>query len=343
MRCWSRPCAPAPPPRRQADEVRRNWFAQKEADDGCLTAADRMVAARLISTNDVWKKARLAMEANRPQAARGAVTIAAPDALPLFEELNASAAKFLAGRAFVAAKSRKELVVLALIKIAMADPEQAATQLDSKWGPMLSAEERNWLWGTIGRQAAGKLSPMAGSYFANVTKNSDLSDDMLGWRVRAALRNGQWKEVAPAINAMSETAQLDPTWVYWKARALSAAGGDERRAQARELYQSIAGTRGFYEMLALEELGQRTVTRHSPGAPHARREERRAQQPFAQPRPLRHCHRPAPRGHARMELRHQPARQGRHGRPRACWPRPTSLASAKCGTAASTPASAPRA
>ncbi len=50
----------------QADEVRRNWFAQKEADDGCLTAADRMVAARLISTNDVWKKARLAMEAEPP-------------------------------------------------------------------------------------------------------------------------------------------------------------------------------------------------------------------------------------------------------------------------------------
>jgi soluble lytic murein transglycosylase len=250
----------------QADEVRRNWHAQKEADDGCLTAADRMVAARLMSPNDAWKKARLAMEANRAQAARGAVAIAAPDALPLFEEVNASAAKFLAGRAFVAAKSRKEIVVLALIRIAMADPEQAASQLDGKWGPMLSAEERNWVWGIIGRQAANKLSPLAGSYFANVTKNGDLSDDMLGWRVRAALRAGQWKEVAPAINAMSESAQLEPTWIYWKARALSAAGGDERRAQARELYQSIAGTRGFYEMLALEEMGQRIVvpTRPAP-------------------------------------------------------------------------------
>jgi soluble lytic murein transglycosylase len=253
----------------QADEVRRNWLAQKDADDGCLTAADRMVAARLMSPNDAWKKARLAIEANRPQAARGAVNIAAPDAVPLFDELNASSAKFLTGRAFVAAKSRKELVVLALVKIAIADPEMAASQLDSKWGPMLSAEERNWLWGAIGRQAATKLWPQAGTYFANVTKNSDLSDDMLGWRVRAALRASQWKEVAPAINAMSESAQQDPTWVYWKARALNTAGGDERRAQARELYTSIAGTRGFYEMLALEELGQRVVaaTRPAPLTP----------------------------------------------------------------------------
>ncbi|MFM9922228.1 transglycosylase SLT domain-containing protein [Variovorax sp. H27-G14] len=256
----------------QADQVRRDWLGQKEADDGCLNAADRLIAARLLSPNDAWKKARLAMEVSRPQAARGAVNIAAPDALPLFEELNASAAKFLTGRAFVAAKSRKELVVLALVKVAVADPEQAASQLDSKWGPMLSAEERNWLWGTIGRAAALKLWPQAGTYFGNVTKNSDLSDDMLGWRVRAALRAGQWKEVAPAINAMSETTQLDPTWVYWKARALASERSDERRAQARELYQSIAGSRGFYEMLALEELGQRTVaaTRPAPLTPEER-------------------------------------------------------------------------
>jgi soluble lytic murein transglycosylase len=256
----------------QADEIRRNWFAQRDSDDGCLTAADRMIAARLLSPNDAWKKARLAIEANRPQAARGAVTLASPDALPLFEEVNASAAKFLVTRGPVAAKSRRELVTLALIKIAMADPEQAASQLDAKWSAMLSAEERNWIWGTIGRQSAIKLWPQAVSYFGNVTKNADLSDDMLGWRVRAALRAGQWKDVAPAINAMSEASQQDPTWTYWKARALVNAGGDERRAQARELYQGIAGTRGFYEMLALEELGQRVMaaTRPAPLTPEER-------------------------------------------------------------------------
>jgi len=256
----------------QADEIRRNWFAQRDSDDGCLTAADRMIAARLLTPNDAWKKARLAIEANRPQAARGAVTLASPDALPLFEEVNASAAKFLVARGPVAAKSRRELVTLALIKIAMADPEQAASQLDAKWSAMLSAEERNWIWGIIGRQSAIKLWPQAVSYFGNVTKNADLSDDMLGWRVRAALRAGQWKDVAPAINAMSEASQQDPTWTYWKARALVNAGGDERRAQARELYQGIAGTRGFYEMLALEELGQRVMaaTRPAPLTPEER-------------------------------------------------------------------------
>ncbi|CAN5907413.1 lytic transglycosylase domain-containing protein [soil metagenome] len=257
------------PTQEQADVVRKSWLAQRDADDGCLTAADRMISARLMSPNDAWKKARLSIEANRPQAARNAVNLVAPDALPLFDELNASAPKFLVGRAFVAAKSRKELVVLALIKTAIADPELAASQLDSKWGPMLSPEERNWLWGAIGRQAANKLSPLANSYFANVTKNSDLSDDMLGWKVRAALRNAQWKDVQAAVNAMSEEAQLDPTWVYWKARALVALGGEQNKSQANMLYNTIAGTRGFYELLALEELGQRAAvpTRPAPLTP----------------------------------------------------------------------------
>lgn len=243
----------------QADEVRRNWFAQRDLDDGCLTAADRMIGARLMSPNDAWKKARLAIEANRPQAARAAVLLVAPDAIGLFDDMNASPARFLAGRATAVAKSRRELVVLALIKMTVADPAVAASQLEGKWDTTLSTEERNWLWGAIGRQFATKLSPLANSYFANVTRPGDLSDDMLAWKARAALRSGSWKNVQAAIDAMSEVQQQDPTWVYWKGRALLAGGGEERHGQARILFETIAGTRGFYELLALEELGQRAA------------------------------------------------------------------------------------
>ncbi|MDP9898393.1 soluble lytic murein transglycosylase [Variovorax ginsengisoli] len=253
----------------QADEVRDNWLRQRDADDGCLTAADRMISERLMTPADAWKKARLSIEANRPQAARGAITIVAPEALPMFDQLNANAPRFLGSAVVAASKARKEMVVLALIKIAIADPDMAAAQLDSKWASMLSAEERNWLWGAIGRQAATKLQPQANAYFANVTKNTDLSDDMLGWKVRAALRAGQWKDVQAGVLAMSPEAQLDPTWVYWRARAMTAQGGEAQRAQARVLLETIAGTRGFYELLALEDMGQRAQvpTRPAPLTP----------------------------------------------------------------------------
>ena len=246
--------------------VRRNWHAQRDLDDGCLTAADRLIASRALREQDAWIKARLAMEANRPGAARAAVGLVAPEALPAFAQAAASPTKFLLGSASAASRSRKETVVLALIRMAVADPDAAAQQLDSKWGPMLTPEERNWTWGVIGRQAAGKLSPQANGYFANVTKNADLSDEMLGWKVRAALRTGLWKEVSAAYDAMSDEAKQDPTWIYWKARALTQQGGERRREEARELLQGIAGTRGFYELLALEDLGQRAQV-STPPAP----------------------------------------------------------------------------
>jgi soluble lytic murein transglycosylase len=83
---------------------------------------------------------------------------------------------------------------------------------------------------------------------------------MLAWKARAALRapgGAQWPVVLKAIDAMSEEARADSTWVYWKARALLSRGGDERKAEATRLLQSIASVRGFYEQLALEELGQK--------------------------------------------------------------------------------------
>ncbi|RYF38832.1 MAG: lytic transglycosylase domain-containing protein, partial [Comamonadaceae bacterium] len=262
------PAAPAS----LADEVRRNWFAQRDADDGCALAASRLIGGReapnRMSVNDAWRKARLAVEANRPKAASAAVEIVSPESLPLLAELNASPTKFLASRVVAASKTRKELIVLALVKMAASDADSAASQLESKWGPMLTPEERNWVWGLIGKQAAQRLSADALGHFAKVSRDSDLSDDMLAWKVRAALRAPRgtpWREVRNAIDAMSDEARADPTWIYWKARALLAGNpGEGQKAEAQKLYESIASARGFYEQLALEELGQKITVPPKP-------------------------------------------------------------------------------
>jgi len=256
---------------RLADEIRKNWFAQREASDGCTSAASRLIGNRNLTQQDAWVKARLATEANRPRAARDAVEIIAPEAVSLVNELNAGPARFLATKVIAISKVRKEIIVLALVKLASTDAEGAARFVEDKWGLQLSAEERNWVWGAIGRQAASRLSSDALGYFGKVSKDTDLSDDMLGWKVRAALRAGstpRWPVVLGAINAMSEDARKDPAWVYWKARALlsnapvAAAGATPtpQRAEALALLQSIASVRGFYEQLALEELGQKITT-----------------------------------------------------------------------------------
>ena len=252
-------------PASAADDVRRNWYALRDADDGCTHAASEFYSYKKLSALDVWRKARLGAEANRPRAVRAAVEIVAPEALGQLKEVLDSPGKYLLARNTAGSRVRQELVLLALIKLAAGDPDNAAHQLDSKWSEYLSAEERNWAWGVIGKAAAQKLSGSAHGYFSNVTRNSHLNDDLLGWRVRAALRAGQWKAVGNVVDAMSDEARQESTWVYWKARAMLAAKPSEaERAEARQLLESIAGTRGFYEQLALEELGQRITTPPAP-------------------------------------------------------------------------------
>ena len=45
---------------------------------------------------------------------------------------------------------------------------------------------------TAERSPGFKLSSDAPGYFAKVSRDSDLTDDMLAWKARAALRWGRW-------------------------------------------------------------------------------------------------------------------------------------------------------
>jgi soluble lytic murein transglycosylase len=268
-----------------SEEVRRNWLAQREADDGCTLAAATLIGKapgpNRLNTADAWRKARQSVEANRPRAAAAALEMVNPDALPLLNELNASPTKFLTSRVSAASRLRREMVGLALIKLAGSDIDQAVRQLESKWGPQLHQEERDWIWAVIGRHAAQRLMPEANGYFSRVERDRHLNDELLAWKVRAALRAGpvpDWKNVLEAVNAMSDEGKADPAWTYWKARALlGATPSESHRAEAEKLLASIASPRGFYEQLALEDLGQKITVPAKP-APLTDEERKAARQ-----------------------------------------------------------------
>lgn len=264
----------------RANKVKTTWHAQRDADDGCRVAAESLLAAKQLVPLDIWRKARLSIEINRPRPTHDAVEMVSPDSLVVLAAIQANPSQFLASKKVAFTRARKELVTLALIKLATTDPGAAAKYLDQKWDFQLSAEERNWVLGVIGKHSAIRFSsqnldPLA--YFSKVSADSDLTDDMLGWKARAALRadnQPRWPLVLSSINAMSTDARQDPTWVYWKARALLATMPTaEKRAEALALYQSIASVRGFYEQLALEELGQLITVPTRPAALSAAEKE----------------------------------------------------------------------
>ena len=236
-------------PAERAAEVRKLWWSLKDTDDGCNLAADRLIkdpnsAQTGMSAHDAYIKARLATEVNRTRAAKNALQIV-----------------------MGSKNSRSEEVLLDILRTAGGNADSAADELRRKMA-QFNTEQTNWAWGAIGKQAALSQNSNAASYFANVNRDSDLNDDTLGWKVRATLRvssKPNWHAVLHAINAMSEPAQKEAIWTYWKARALKSKSESKNAvAEANALFERIASVRGFYEQLALEELGRKITVPERP-------------------------------------------------------------------------------
>ena len=232
-------------PVERAAEVRKLWWSLKDTDDGCNLAADRLIkdpnsAQTGMNAQDAYIKARLATEANRTRAAKNALQIV-----------------------MGSKHSRSEESLLDILRTAAGNADSAADELRRK-AAQFNTEQTNWAWGAIGKQAALSQNSNAANYFANVNRDSDLNDDTLGWKVRATLRvssKPNWTAVLHAINAMSDSVQKDAIWTYWKARAHKS---KNQLPEANALFERIASVRGFYEQLALEELGKKITAPERP-------------------------------------------------------------------------------
>ena len=246
-------------------QVKDAWLGLKEADDGCASAAEQLLKDHTTPAAMVWQRARLGMENDRLRVVTQAVGIVSPGSVSKLSAIYQNPGKYLDDKLTAFQPKTRELVSLALIRLATLDPEEAATEINKlRWKTQLTDEERNWIWGVIGKRAAQRLSNNAADYFANGSASA-MHEDHLAWQVRAALRLGRWQQVLTAINAMPDSVRNDPTWVYWRARALlKQTQSETTRSQAQQLFESIASSRGFYEQLALEELGQRINTPTKP-------------------------------------------------------------------------------
>ncbi|MEY4907854.1 MAG: hypothetical protein RL260_1572 [Pseudomonadota bacterium] len=255
--------------------ARASWFTQRDGDDGCTLLVTTLYTARQFSAGDVWLKAREAAEAKRLNAAKQALTLLGEDAGAPLTELFDQPQRALGRRIDASSRQGAEYAVMALARLAANDPVAAAAELQDRWQPQLPPDAAAWAWASVARQAAMKLMPEADAWFQRAStlaaaagrereRDLDWNDDTLSWRVRSALRAtdpGRWQRVLDTVAAMGATAQADPTWVYWKARAIHATAksgtdGDAQRTAASVLFERIAGQLNFYGKLAAEELGR---------------------------------------------------------------------------------------
>jgi soluble lytic murein transglycosylase len=236
--------------------VRALWFTGRELPETCSGLFEALGAAGALTPVDIWARIRLALEAGNTGVALQASEFLAPD-----EQLDANALSYVAVNAQryidrkkynLDTRAGRETAMFAVYRLARISPSLAAQRWE-QLGEKFSSEERGYVWGLIALYGAQRLDPNTLAWYRQA---GPLTDEQLVWKARNALHAQRWADVLAAVNTMSEQQARDPTWRYWKARALLA---DGRNAEAKALLISLTAEPGFYGELAAEDLGTRNL------------------------------------------------------------------------------------
>jgi len=102
----------------------------------------------------------------------------------------------------------------------------------------------------IAMRGAYRRLPGASEWLdAIAAKDDDL--ELMEWRVRTSLLEGDWKEVLRSIERLPAEEQEEDHWAYWVARAHEVAG---KQSQADAIYKELAELQSYHGFLSADRL-----------------------------------------------------------------------------------------
>jgi soluble lytic murein transglycosylase len=246
-------------------EVESLWLTGKRLPSACEPVFAAWKAAGHMSAEQVWERIRLAMERRNATLAAELARYLEPrervwvnrwiamhrDPLHELERLSYP----------VETPVARMIVKHGIVRLAARDPELAVARWEKlKARYSFYGEDDNYVLREAGILAAQDQSPQALKWLSQVV--ADPNDEALHlWRVRTALRAGDWEATRRFIAALPESRQRDSQWSYWKARALEVAGQPH---EATQLYRRLARTRDYYGFLAADRLDADYAMQHAP-------------------------------------------------------------------------------
>ncbi|RJF97598.1 lytic transglycosylase domain-containing protein [Noviherbaspirillum saxi] len=234
------------------DEARAVMVAPQNYGEACPSLVSALAQAGQFTADDVWAQIRLIAESGFPGMIRRLAPLTEISDTVLMQALEKPDAILARGPG--SGRAAHQVFILALGRSAKNNPTHAVNVLVPA-ADRLNERELAQAWAQIALQASLKLAPEAVVYWHR-TEGAPLTTEGYQWKVRAALRAGEWKLVKATIDAMPAALASDPAWIYWLGRAYRAEGKTEL---AQKQFESIAEQTNFYGQLALEELGRKIV------------------------------------------------------------------------------------
>jgi soluble lytic murein transglycosylase len=231
------------------------WLEPAELPEGCQRLSAILSTRGRLSVTDVWQRVRVLFEHGQITAAKTALALLpkseAPDERMLAEAARQPKRFIERLPKVLDTRAAHEVAVLGAVRYARNDATAVAAALEGPLAERLSDAELKYLWSVVGYEGAREHHDEALTWFARAG-DAPLDDRQLAWKIRAALRGGQWPVVRESVDRMSLGAAHQPAWIYWYGRALASQGEE---MGSRAYFLRIAGQTDFYGLLAAEELG----------------------------------------------------------------------------------------
>jgi len=231
------------------------WLEPAELPDGCQRLSAILSTRGRLSVTDVWRRVRVLFEHGQITAAKTALALLpkseAPDERMLAEAARQPKRFIERLPKVLETRAAREVAVLGAVRYARNDAAAVAAALEGPLAERLADADLKYLWSVVGHEAAREHHDEALKWFARAG-DTPLDDRHLAWKIRAALRDGQWQVVRESIDRMSFGVAHQPAWIYWYGRALAA---QSEEMGSRAYFLRIAGQTDFYGLLAAEELG----------------------------------------------------------------------------------------
>lgn len=236
------------------NQLKPIWLSTQDQPSACDALFDMAFEKHLFAEPEGWQRFRLALADNKTGLAKvigERLGVADKAHHVLFDKVVKQPQQALQ-KNWLPLKKRwnRELYIYAVDRLAR---KELATALMywQKANSQFPAEERAYGWGRLALIAARSHQEDSLHWF-ELAAETTLDKDQQAWRVRAALRDQDWKSVLHFIEKLPEAEQTVATWVYWKGRAYKALG-DIPSANAQ--FVKISQELSYYGLLSKEELG----------------------------------------------------------------------------------------
>ena len=160
------------------------------------------------------------------------------------------------------------LYLYAMGRLADKSYREAAMQLDfdikqdnQRATRLLDDDTRRYAYRILGVERMGHntddgFNAEAVDWFRN-SLDDDFNFEEAEDYAMAAIRFSRWDDVAQAIARMDTETQKDNQWQYWLARAYEQSGDNNKKSNAKRMYQNLAKSNEYYGLMAKDKVGQR--------------------------------------------------------------------------------------